>query len=199
MSRAPLSQHTIGPFFPRTFFRPGDNDLTRVTTEAAPSRGGEPILLRGRVLREGGVACVNALVEAWQADAAGRFRHPADPEQALADPDFLGWGRASTDANGAFEFRTLLPGGYAEGNHHRAPHVNLTIMASGLMRPLATTFFFPDFPAENAADPVLALVPAQARARLLAQPMAAVAGWRCFRIDLRLRGDAAEETPFFLD
>ena len=48
---------------------------------------------------------MNALVEAWQADAAGRFRHPADPEQALADPDFLGWGRASTDADGAFEFR----------------------------------------------------------------------------------------------
>ena len=199
MSRLPLSQHTIGPFFPRNFFRPGDNDLTRVTTDAEPSRGGERILLRGRVTREGGVPCVNALIEAWQADAAGRFRHPADPEQALADPDFLGWGRAWTDAQGAFEFRTLLPGGYAEGNHRRAPHVNLTIMASGLMRPLATTFFFPDFPAENAADPVLALVPEAARARLLAQPMAEVDGLRCFRIDLRLRGDAAEETPFFLD
>ena len=77
--------------------------------------------------------------------------------------------------------------------------MNLTTMASGLMRPLATTFFFPEFMAGNAADPVLGLVPAEARARLLAQPEPAVAGRRCFRIDLRLRGDAAEETPFFAD
>ena len=98
-----------------------------------------------------------------------------------------------------FEFRTLLPGGYAEGNQHRAPHVNLTMHGLGADAPLATTVFFPDFPAANAADPVLALVPAEARARLLAQPEPAMAGRRCFRIDLRLRGDAAEETPFFAD
>ena len=199
MSRAPTSQHTIGPFFPRDFCRPGDNDLTRIQAEALPSPRGERILLRGRVTREAGTPCVNALLEAWQADAAGRFRHPADPDCALADPDFLGWGRASTDADGAFEFHTLLPGGYAEGNQRRAPHVNLTIMASGLMRPLATCLFFPDYPSENAGDPVLALVPPANRARLLARPEGLTDGSRCFRFDLRLRGNAAEETPFFLD
>ena len=191
--------HTIGPFFPRSFFQEGDNDLTRLSAEAAPTARGEPILLHGHVLEEGGGPCVNAVLEAWQADAAGRFRHPADPAHALADPDFLGWGRAATDADGAFEFRSLMPGGYAEGNHHRAPHINLTVMASGLMRPLVTCLFFPDHPAENAGDPVLALVPPAARARLLARPEGLADGSRCFRFDLRLRGGATEETPFFCE
>src|SRR3954470_8635712 len=135
---APSSSQTIGPFFPQTFFRAGDNDLTRIATNAAPSTAGERIILRGVVRREGGAPCVNAILEAWQADAGGRFNHPADPEQALADADFLGWGRAWTDAEGEYEFHTLLPGGFAEGAARRAPHVNLTIMASGLMRSVAT-------------------------------------------------------------
>ena len=97
---APTSQHTIGPFFPRTFFQPGDNDLTIVAHGAAPTRRGETILLRGRVTRGDDLPCVNQILEAWQADAAGRFNHPLDPERHLADPDFLEWGRARTDAGG---------------------------------------------------------------------------------------------------
>ncbi|MFC7538520.1 protocatechuate 3,4-dioxygenase subunit alpha [Siccirubricoccus deserti] len=183
----PSSSQTIGPFFPQSFFRPGDNDLTRISAEAAPSTRGERITLRGRVTREGGVPCVNAVLEAWQADAGGRFRHPADPEWHLADPDFLGWGRAWTDAEGRYEFHTLLPGGYAAGAARRAPHVNLAIMASGLMQTLTTTLFFPDFPAENAADPVLALVPEVLRPLLVADPDGMAEGLRAFRFDLRLR------------
>ncbi|MFC7473607.1 protocatechuate 3,4-dioxygenase subunit alpha [Dankookia sp. GCM10030260] len=195
--RLPTSAHTIGPFFPQTFFRPGDNDLTRVTPEAAPTARGERIVLRGTVTREGGVPCVNAIMEAWQADAAGRFAHPADPEAALADPDFLGWGRAWTDAAGAYEFRTVLPGGFTEAAGPRAPHVDLVVMASGLMRMLGTALFFPDFAAANAADPVLALVPPARRAGLVARPDGELEGMRTFRFDLRLRGAPAEETPFF--
>jgi len=195
--RRPTSAHTIGPFFPQTFFRAGDNDLARVTSEAAPTARGERIVLRGTVTREGGVPCVNAILEAWQADAAGRFNHPADPEAALADPDFLGWGRAWTDAAGRYEFRTVLPGGFAEAAGRRAPHVDIVVMASGLMRMLATTVFFPDFDAANAADPALSLVPPARRARLVALPDGEVDGLRAFRFDLRLRGRAEEETPFF--
>jgi protocatechuate 3,4-dioxygenase alpha subunit len=197
--RLPTSAQTIGPFFPQTFFRGGDNDLTRATTAAAPTARGERILLRGTVTREGGVPCVNAIVEAWQADAAGRFRHPADPEAALADADFLGWGRAWTDAAGAYEFRTVLPGGFAEPAGRRAPHIDLTVMASGLMRQLATTLFFAEFEAANATDPVLALVPPERRARLVALPDGEAEGLRVFRFDLRLRGTAEEETPFFVE
>jgi len=200
MSRAlPTSQHTIGPFFPRTYFGPTDNDLRRRRAEAAPSARGEAIRIAGQVTREDGAVCVNALLEAWQADAGGRFDHPADPDAAAADPDFLGWGRAATDAEGRYHFLTLLPGGFAEGNQRRAPHVNLQIMASGLMRPVLTTLFFPQFAAENAADPVLALVPAARRGLLLGEETGSVEGLRCFRFDIRLRGGPAEETPFFVE
>lgn len=193
----PTSQATIGPFFPRTFFRAGDNDLTRVSAEAPPTARGETILLRGRVVREGGVACLNMILEAWQADAGGHFDHPLDPDRHLADPDFLGWGRAWTDAEGCYEFRTILPGGFADAAGPRAPHVNLTVMGAGLMRRVSTTVFFPDFAAANRADPVLALVPEAQRSRLLARPDGEADGARVFRFDILLRGGPAEETPFF--
>ena len=194
---APTSQHTIGPFFPRTFFQPGDNDLSIVAHGAEPTRRGEAILLRGRVTRAEGLPCLNQILEAWQADAGGRFRHPLDPERHLADPDFLGWGRAWTNEGGQYEFRTVIPGGYIEAGARRAPHVNLTVMGAGLMRRVQTTMFFPDFAAENAADPVLALVPAARRPRLVAMPDGRADGLRVFRFDIRLRGSADEETPFF--
>ncbi len=186
----PASEHTIGPFFPQSFFREGDNDLRRRTPDAAPSRRGETITIHGVVLKAEGVPCVNMVLEAWQADAAGRFNHPEDPEAALADPDFLGWGRAWTDAQGRYSFTTLLPGGYVEGNHHRAPHINFGIMGAGLMRIARTTVFFPG---DNAADPVFALVPAQVQSRLVALPD----GPGRYRFDVILHGGA--ETPFFQD
>ncbi|WP_458097191.1 protocatechuate 3,4-dioxygenase subunit alpha [Roseomonas sp. WA12] len=195
----PSSQHTIGPFFPRTFFSDGDNDLTRIDTEAAPSTRGEPLLLRGRVTKEGGHPCLNMILEAWQADAEGRFNHPADPEQHLADPDFLGWGRAWTDADGYYEFRTVLPGTYADAAGPRAPHINLTVMGAGLMRRVLTTVFFPDFAEANAADPMLTLVPEPRRPRLVAIPETGSDGIRVFRFDIHLRGSPEEETPFFED
>jgi protocatechuate 3,4-dioxygenase alpha subunit len=196
---APSSQHTIGPFFPRTFFGPGDNDLTRLHAQAAPSTRGETILLRGQVTKEGGFPCLNMILEAWQADAAGRFDHPADPERHLADPDFLGWGRAWTDAEGMYEFRTFLPGGYDEAGRARAPHVNLSVMGAGLMRRAQTTVFFPDFAAANAADPILGLVPESRRPHLVARPEDEADGLRVFRFDILLRGHPEEETPFFDD
>ncbi|SDB22891.1 protocatechuate 3,4-dioxygenase subunit alpha [Belnapia rosea] len=187
----PLSSLTIGPFFPRPFCAESDNDLTRIAPDTPPSRRGIPICLQGRVLKEGGLPCVNAVIEAWQADAAGRFRHPADPGWQEADPEFLGWGRAVTDAEGRYEFHTLLPGGFLD----RAPHVNLLVMASGLMRPVATTLFFPGFSEANAADPVLGLLPAARRPLLVATED----GSGGFRFDILLRGPASDETPFFED
>ncbi len=193
----PTSQQTIGPFFPQNFFREGDNDLTRVAPGTAPTARGETILLRGRVTREGGVACVNMILEVWQADAAGRFDHPLDPQRHLADPAFLGWGRAWTDAQGAYAFRTVMPGGFTDATGRRAPHVNLTVMGAGLMRRVVTTAFFPDHAADHARDPLLALLPGGLRPRLVAHPEAPADGLRVFRFDIRLRGSAEEETPFF--
>jgi len=193
----PTSQHTVGPFFPATFFGDADSDLTRLTPGAAPTTRGETVLLRGRVTKEGGLPCLNMILEAWQADADGRFNHPADPEAHLADPAFLGWGRAFTDADGGYAFRTLLPGGYADPAGPRAPHVNLTVMGAGLMRRVLATAFFPDFARANAADPVLNLVPEPRRPLTIAVPDGRENGARAFRFDIHLRGAPGTETPFF--
>ena len=155
---------TLGPFFPREFAQDA-NDL-------AKGAAGEVIEIVGRVTELDGKPLDNVILEIWQADAAGRFD----------DPAFSGWGRAPTDAQGNYRFRTIRPGA-APG---RAPHVNFLILYSGLMRQLQTTMFFSD-----AADPVLDVV--KARERLIAKPD----GKDRFRFDIRLRG--GEETPFFDD
>ena len=166
--RAPSPSTPSGPSSRAAFVRPGDNDLTRHRRRRrAPSTRGERILLRGRVTREGGCR----LRERAGRGLAGRCRRPLPPP---GGPGAWRWririssagaGR-STDADGAFEFRTLLPGGYAEGNHHRAPHVQPDRHGLRADAAAGDHLFFPDFPAENAADPVLGLVPPAARARL---------------------------------
>jgi protocatechuate 3,4-dioxygenase alpha subunit len=195
----PTSQHTIGPFFPRTFFQEGDNDLTRITADATPTTRGETIVLRGHVTREGDFPCLNAILEIWQADAAGHFNHDGDPEAHLADPDFLGWGRAWTDVEGVFEFRTLLPGPYGDASGQRAPHVNVAVMGAGLMRRAQTMIYFPDFANLNANDPILSLVPEIRRHHLVAVPEESRDGLRVFRFNIHLRGGLEQETPFFED
>ncbi len=196
MSESPTAWHTIGPFFPGTFFRPGDNDLTRATPDEPPGRG-RPIVLRGSVRQDGGRPVINAVLEAWQADAGGLFRHPADPGWRQADASFFGWGRAWTDREGRFEFQTIFPGGYDDRSGRRAPHINIAIYASGIMRHLNTVVFFPG-ERDNDGDPVLACVPLDLRARLIADSIGLDAAARqVFSFDIILRG--SNETPFFLD
>ena len=172
---------TLGPFFPPRYVDAGVNDLT--TFEGRRARG-RAIEIRGRVTQEDGGALENLIVEIWQPDAGGIFRHPADPRHAQADPDFLGWGRAATDASGDYFFRTVMPGS-AQG---REPHINFMVMYSGLMRILKTTLFFRDGP-----DPVLEAVPSQRRKLLVAEEE----GQDSYRFNIRLRGE--NETPFFDD
>jgi len=159
----PTAEMTLGPFFPREFAQ-GANDLAGDFSAA--------IEITGRVTELDGKPLDNVILEIWQADAAGRFDNPG----------FSGWGRAATDAQGVYRFRTLRPGA-AQG---RAPHVNFLILYSGLMRQLQTVMFF-----SNASDPVLAVV--KAKDRLIAKPD----GPNRYRFDIRLRG--GEETPFFDD
>ena len=166
----PTAEMTLGPFFPREFGQDA-NDLRSVEGKAAQ---GEPIEITGRVVQLDGKPLGNVILEIWQADSKGRFDNP----------DFLGWGRAATDANGVFLFKTIKPGA-CEG---RAPHVNFLVLYSGLMRQLQTVMFF-----DAADDPVLhAVQPASLRERLIAGKE----GNR-YRFDIRLRGEG--ETPFFDD
>jgi protocatechuate 3,4-dioxygenase alpha subunit len=182
----PSPYGTIGPFFPSEF-SDATSDLTRHEGEVAQ---GQHILLTGTVVEEGGQPTFNTIVEIWQPDANGIFRHPLDPRSAGADPGFFGWGRARTGSDGRFLFRTVLPGSY-EG---RCPHIDVMILAIGLTRRLVTTVFFSESP-----DPVLDCVDVGRRGRLVAQrePGIDEAGVLAYRFDIVLRGE--NETPFFLD
>lgn len=177
----PSGEATLGPFFPPRYVDEGANDLTRLQGRKAK---GEVIEIRGRVTQQGGQPLENLILEIWQADAQGIYRHPADPRHAQADPNFLGWGRAATDKNGGYLFRTIKPGA-PEG---RQPHVNFMVMFSGLMRILKTTLFF-----EEGNDPVLNLI-VNSRKKLL---LGKNEGPNLYTFDIRLRGE--NETPFFGD
>ena len=161
----PTAEMTLGPFFPREFAQ-GANDL-------ASGAKGEVIEITGRVTQLDGKPLDNLVLEIWQADGAGRFDNPG----------FLGWGRAATDAQGVYRFRTLRPG----APKGRIPHINFLLLYSGLMRQLQTVMFF-----EPGSDPVLEAIPAPVRERLVAKREGTV-----YRFDIRLRGEG--ETPFFDD
>lgn len=177
----PTGEATLGPFFPPRYVDAGANDLSVFEGRKAK---GEAIEIHGRVVQEDGTPLENLVVEIWQADAGGIFRHPADLRRAQADPDFFGWGRAATDSTGSYRFRTIRPGA-PEG---RAPHINFMVMFSGLMRILKTTMYF-----EDGLDVVLSAVPASRRELLIAKKKSP----NSYRFDIRLRGEG--ETPFFDD
>lgn len=163
---------TLGPFFPLEFAPAAAGDLTVLEGKRAT---GEAIEISGRVTQADGKPLENLVLEIWQADAAGRFDNP----------EFFGWGRAATDKEGVYRFRTIRPGAQAG----RLAHVNMLLLFSGLMRQLQTVMFF-----EPGADPVLdAVQPAALRQRLIARQIAPGK----YRFDIQLRGEG--ETPFFDD
>jgi protocatechuate 3,4-dioxygenase, alpha subunit len=175
MALVPTGEMTLGPFFPREFGQ-GADDLTRL--DGKPVKG-EVIEITGRVTQGDGAPLDNAILEIWQANSEGRFD----------DPAFFGWGRAATDAQGIYRFRTIRPG----APRGRAPHINFIVLFSGLMRHLQTVMFFEDG-GNNADDPVLnAVQPKDRRERLIAKRQTN----HSWRFDIRLRGEG--ETPFFDD
>ncbi len=192
----PSVWQTIGPFFPARLSEPSCTDLTEL--RGKPARGPR-ITLSGQILERDGQPIKNAIVEIWQPDSQGLFSHPADPRSASADPNFLGWGRCATDANGWYRFRTIMPGRRNDNAAGvRLPHINLMILASGIMRRLITTVFFCNGPASS-EDPVLAAVPPGLRGRLFARRASELdrATDEAYCFDIVIQG--AEETPFFLD
>ena len=197
----PTASQTVGPFFPAHFFGPGDHDLG-FTSDPAERARGERIYIAGKVYEAARVPRWNTIIELWQADAAGCFAHSNDPRHAAADPNFMGWGRRWTDDQGFYDFISIKPGGYLDPltGVQRAPHINVSIMGSGLMRRLVTTFFFAD-EAANASDPVFnAISDPRVRERLLlrrAVLAGSPAGAIGYTIDIVLQGE--DETPFWAD
>ncbi len=176
---------TIGPFFDFGL-EIGDGDL--IASEAAD---GVHIVVEG-VIRDGaGDPVPDAIVEVWQANAAGRYRHPADNGPAAIDPACDGFGRVATNGDGRFAFRTVLPG-RVRGPDERwqAPHLLVSVLSRGVQTRLATRIYFEDQPS-NADDPVLGLVPAHRRGTLVARRADASR----YVLDILLQGPG--ETVFF--
>ena len=172
-----------------------ENNFSNVlaTTETK----GERITIEGRVIDGSGTPVRDVLVELWQANAAGKYNHPADRQQKPVDPTFRGWGRACSDfESGIFTFETIKPG-IVEGRGGRsmAPHVNLWIVARGINIGLNTRMYFSDETAANSADPVLNLIEWEVRRNTLIGQREERSGKRIYRFDIHLQGP--QETVFF--
>jgi protocatechuate 3,4-dioxygenase beta subunit len=149
--------------------REGDNDLTL-------GRGGEAqgqrIIVAGRLLEDGGRPIPNALIEVWQANAAGRYHHAKDNHPAPLDPHFTGAGRVLTGADGSYQFTTIKPGAYPWRNHHNAwrpAHIHFSVFGRSFEHRLVTQMYFPGDPM-FAHDPIFQSIPDErARHRLVAR------------------------------
>ncbi|HEX7734135.1 MAG TPA: protocatechuate 3,4-dioxygenase subunit alpha [Ktedonobacteraceae bacterium] len=191
MSSLPLTgSQTVGPFFSLGLLYPA----AQRNVLANPQTAGERIRVEGRVLDGAGVPVPDAMVEIWQANAHGRYNHPADQSEAPLDPDFTGSGRSGTDEEGRYWFDTIKPGRVAFNDQiKQAPHLTVTIFARGLLNHLVTRVYFVDEPS-NVEDVTLQCVPEARRATLLAHRETRE-GVTVYRFDIVLQG--VNETAFF--
>jgi protocatechuate 3,4-dioxygenase alpha subunit len=176
---------TLGPFFDFGLVLP-DGGLV-----AQPTAPGRHVIIAGTVRDGAGDALPDALIEVWQANAAGKYAHPADEQAAPIDPACDGFGRIATDQLGQFEFSTVIPGRVpGPDGSLQAPHLAIGFLARGLLTRLVTRLYFDDEPA-NSEDAVLARVPAERRSTLIAKRE----GAKRYRFDIVLQGPG--ETVFF--
>jgi protocatechuate 3,4-dioxygenase beta subunit len=185
-----------GPLFGEGRISAADADLTR---DADGEAVGQRIVVTGRLVDEQARPIGNSLVEIWQANAAGRYRHPADRWPAPLDPHFTGLGRTLTDADGCYSFLTVRPGAYPWRNHDNAwrpAHLHFSLFGRAFVQRLVTQMYFPDDPL-LALDPIYQSVREGARSRLVSSYDHDVTApeWALgYRFDIVLRGAAA--TPF---
>ena len=184
----PTPWQTVGPYFAISLA--GGHSVERI---AGPNTKGERVKLMCAMFDGEGQGVDEALIEIWQANADGKYNHPDDPQEKPVDPDFLGFGRQATDENGVCVFETIKPGQVpVPDGMMQAPHLAVSVLARGILRRLPTRIYFAGDPA-NEKDPVLALVPEERRATLMAQPVANQPG--AWRFDIHLSGK--NETVFF--
>lgn len=168
------------------------NDLAAAGVE------GERITIEGRVLDGLGRATKDVLLETWQANAAGRYNHPADNQNKPLDQRFRGWARTGTDfATGVYTIRTIKPGSVVgrKGRKAMAPHINFWLASRGINIGLATRMYFSDEEAANAQDPVLNIIDPPERRQTLIATRSERDGIVVYTFDIRLQGDG--ETVFF--
>lgn len=160
-----------GPVYGYDTLRELDDDLTRNAVEHGEPLG-ERIIVTGRVLDETGAPVPNALVEIWQANAAGRYSHQSDQHPAPLDPNFGGAGRLLTNERGEYRFTTIRPGAYPWRNHPNAwrpAHIHFSICGVNFLQRLVTQMYFPGDPLLP-LDPIYNGIPdEQGRARLISK------------------------------
>jgi protocatechuate 3,4-dioxygenase, alpha subunit len=186
---------TVGPFFKYGLTPNGQYAWNDAFTNdlVTPDVSGERIRVQGRVFDGDGAPVPDCMLEIWQADAQGRFSDPQD-QRALPNSSFRGFGRCGTDPNGFYAFDTIKPGPVPDPDGKpQAPHLLLAVFARGMLLQLYTRIYL-DGEAANAADPVLALVPADRRGTLITQREPGT-GNAVYHLDIRLQGD--NETVFF--
>ena len=202
MSEITPSQ-TVGPFFAyglsphsRCDWAPDKIYDWKETVGAnliTPDATGTKIRVEGCVFDGDGKPINDAMIEIWQADAQGRYSH-ARGEKPRPNAKFTGFGRSATDKQGVFSFDTIKPGSVpGPGGKLQAPHIVVCIFSRGMLRQVYTRLYFSD-EAGNAADPILAMVPAERRDTLIAHKQAG-SGPPVYRFDIRVQG--ADETVFF--
>ena len=164
-----------------------------------PEMKGERIRIEGRIFDGMGAPTRDILVEIWQANAAGRYNHPADrQEDKPLDPTFRGWGRTGTDFHtGLYTFETIKPGPVVGRHGHKpqAPHVSIWLAARGINIGLATRMYFSDEAEANARDPVLNIVEPRERRETLIAQREERGGEIVYVFDIHLQGE--RETVFF--
>jgi protocatechuate 3,4-dioxygenase, alpha subunit len=182
---------TVGPFFHPGLVFGGENVLV------SDGVRGERIVLAGQVLDGDGAVVPDALIEIWQADAAGIYAHAADPQRGMADANFCCYGRSDTrHAGNCYRFETVKPGRIAApGGGWQAPHVNVHIFSRGVLTHLATRIYFADEMDANAVDPTLVRVETERRKTLVAVREPGREKPAVYRLDFVLQGPG--ETVFF--
>jgi protocatechuate 3,4-dioxygenase, alpha subunit len=150
------------------------------------------IRIHGRLTDSAGEGVPDGMVEIWQADASGRYHHPADDrDDTPLEDGFLGFGRSGTEDDGRFEFVTVKPGAvpWPDGGV-QAPHIEVVVFARGLLKHAVTRLYFSDEAEANASDPILSRLRPEQRNTLVA-----VADDGGYRFDICLQGPS--HTTFF--
>lgn len=185
---------TAGPYFTIVLGQEGQNIV------AGPGVPGTRIRVEGRVLDGDRNPIDDALIDVWQANAAGRYRHALDARDDLPlDEGFTGFGSVPTAfQTGLWSFDTVKPGPVPDPRGGmQAPHLNLVVQARGMLMPSFTRLYFPEDVDEQAHDLVLSMVPAGRRQTLIASLTSPGSDTEVpvYRLDIRFQGD--DETVFF--
>ena len=184
---------TTGPVFGHDDIAPIDNDLIKNYAKTGDPVG-ERIIVHGRVLDENARPVPGTLVEIWQANAGGRYRHKKDSYLAPIDPNFGGCGRTLTGRDGSYEFLTVRPGAYPWPNHvnnWRPMHIHISVFGSGFGQRLITQMYFEGDPL-IAHCPIVQAIPDPRAIDALIAPLdlnqAVPLDCLAYRFDIVLRG-----------